>query len=516
MTSFPNKNWNKPKENHPEKPFKNSPVFSELLAAALNEDPAERTADPVDASLIFGNPSDIDPDFESFAYHADGYNFETKPIQLGFYYQPMKNLPNKVESLLDNEGLTEVDTIEGLTFDASSKKKPFSSPQSLTKHLNGLSLYERQTLYSRKQLHTTHSGSSSANKDLDFCNQEGYLLSMFKFILYPDYNESSAGLDYSLGMTSCSEVVPKHMPDWKHIMAVIMTPRLSADQSGLTQILTPLSFPNENQREGCPICLSDQCSLPRITSCGHIFCLDCIFLYLETPAESASNEPHPVPSKWKKCPLCYNKISKNELKYLLYPNVEYLRGKIQFSSLTDTVLPNQTSDLFFRKIHEHSIGNIPESVETVESLNQQYYFPYVFHENSTNLCCPMLEQLYQMENILILQDLQQAMNDNPLEVGHYEKLLIFIYATKEYSLKRLRSVEASPHQSNEAVWMDIYGRNIFFEEDFPRSYNSSILRITEDSILSTSKEWITDYPNKYGLSVGTPYILLHINMKNIL
>ena len=55
------------------------------------------------------------------------------------------------------------------------------------------------------------------------------------------------------------------------------------------------------QSTSCPICLSTPVA-PRITKCGHIFCLPCLIRYMYA-SDDAAHIPEKK-SKYKKCPLC--------------------------------------------------------------------------------------------------------------------------------------------------------------------------------------------------------------------
>lgn len=57
-----------------------------------------------------------------------------------------------------------------------------------------------------------------------------------------------------------------------------------------------------HQQISCPICLYPPIA-GRITKCGHIYCLPCILNYL------ALGE-----NKWRKCPICFDSIYKDDLK----------------------------------------------------------------------------------------------------------------------------------------------------------------------------------------------------------
>jgi hypothetical protein len=64
----------------------------------------------------------------------------------------------------------------------------------------------------------------------------------------------------------------------------------------------------------CPICLENlsQMVTPRITKCGHIYCWSCLLQYLAYDKEK----------NWKRCPLCFDPVYKNELR-----NINISQGK---------------------------------------------------------------------------------------------------------------------------------------------------------------------------------------------
>merc|ERR1712141_837815 len=55
----------------------------------------------------------------------------------------------------------------------------------------------------------------------------------------------------------------------------------------------------------CPICLYPP-TAAKITKCGHVYCWTCMLHYL-----SLSDE------KWRKCPICFESIRREELKSVM-------------------------------------------------------------------------------------------------------------------------------------------------------------------------------------------------------
>ena len=52
----------------------------------------------------------------------------------------------------------------------------------------------------------------------------------------------------------------------------------------------------------CPICLYPP-TAAKIARCGHVFCWSCILHYLALSDNA-----------WRKCPICYEEVTKNDLK----------------------------------------------------------------------------------------------------------------------------------------------------------------------------------------------------------
>ena len=76
----------------------------------------------------------------------------------------------------------------------------------------------------------------------------------------------------------------------------LLNPDIPLEWSQILQIILP--FPTT-----CPICLTPEPIVPRITKCGHVYCLSCILHYLELSDK-----------KWRKCPICYESIYESDLK----------------------------------------------------------------------------------------------------------------------------------------------------------------------------------------------------------
>ncbi|ODV95647.1 hypothetical protein PACTADRAFT_50345 [Pachysolen tannophilus NRRL Y-2460] len=88
----------------------------------------------------------------------------------------------------------------------------------------------------------------------------------------------------------------------------LLDPNLPIDNNNILRVIIPK---NDTQ---CPICLSENIIAPRMVSCGHCFCLSCLLRYLdsEDPIPPKSNEIN-AKQKKKECPLCANRIKKDEI-----------------------------------------------------------------------------------------------------------------------------------------------------------------------------------------------------------
>lgn len=158
-------------------------------------------------------------------------------------------------------GLDPEDTIQA-TFDRRGRLRVSLD------HLNFAPIPRSQS-YGRGRLPKT-SRSRPATVD-----KSRYVNANMKFVLDPngDYSTSVNEPDEALAWSSILQVITPHVLD---------------------------SF-------GCPICL-DSCPLaPRISRCGHTFCLQCIIRFLHDDNITAS-------AKWNKCPICSEPMHLSELK----------------------------------------------------------------------------------------------------------------------------------------------------------------------------------------------------------
>jgi hypothetical protein len=66
----------------------------------------------------------------------------------------------------------------------------------------------------------------------------------------------------------------------------------------------------QTQCSACPICLEAIPIAPRMSKCGHAFCLPCILRYLD----SEDIKTGKTSSKWRKCPICFDGIYAKDLR----------------------------------------------------------------------------------------------------------------------------------------------------------------------------------------------------------
>jgi hypothetical protein len=533
-----------------------SPKFADLLAEV-------QRGDPEPGAMTESGISDEEDSQDEFPPSSSSLSSNT--IQLGFYYErrgtrplhsPNSRLHSKETEILD-ESLAEIslDPLSDLALDALNKKKSYSVTQFMTKQWQHLSAHEKHLLYSKKaslwQPATSDSGCA-----LDY---EPFLLASFKFVLYPDYAGAVVPLDG-----------PKHFPDWQHILAVIKMPNSELpsslfatldSSSGTRGSRSPLT--DSKTVAGCPICLADEAEHPRITSCGHIFCLACIVLYFNSTVESFSSGV-----KWTKCPLCYNRVHIKELKPLLYlsnfesespptkddpdPLSKTETGCLPHSDVTDQSVV--VSGMRFVPVHGGAagVGRIM-SLKSMSSLHHQYYYPETHYSPEGRLTASLLDALYEIEQTTVLLLFQEALQEDASQVSCYESLLTHLHTAYSGAQQRLCLLPESPRVVGKRVWIAATGQPIFLDpicaeqaDPFPiekhamhRKDNKSsqwsdsessssqpaCLEPAEDGIASKTtasilslqfcdsdnvlvRDRTTTFPNLRGLSLGTPFYLL--------
>ncbi|KAM0788359.1 hypothetical protein ACM66B_001499 [Microbotryomycetes sp. NB124-2] len=92
--------------------------------------------------------------------------------------------------------------------------------------------------------------------------------------------------------------------DWATDVLQVILP---TSASALTSVaLSTIDQPVDDDSNGiptCPICLSVP-TAPRMTKCGHVFCLPCMLHYLALADGT----------KWRKCPVCWDSVYAKDLK----------------------------------------------------------------------------------------------------------------------------------------------------------------------------------------------------------
>lgn len=113
-------------------------------------------------------------------------------------------------------------------------------------------------------------------------NKERFVNAQYRFVMNPNG-------DYTVHFAD-----PDIYFQWQDILQVIV-PRVS-------RVAADSSISDVEGLTTCPICLSPP-TAPRMTKCGHVFCLPCILHYL------SSSE-----NKWARCPICFDSVNERQLK----------------------------------------------------------------------------------------------------------------------------------------------------------------------------------------------------------
>ncbi|KAH8835615.1 hypothetical protein DL96DRAFT_1666334 [Flagelloscypha sp. PMI_526] len=116
-------------------------------------------------------------------------------------------------------------------------------------------------------------------------NKERFVNAQYRFVMNPSVDCTVHFAD------------PDIYFEWNDIIQVII-PRSSALASA-----NPTSSLDVSEGHlSCPICLSPP-TAPRMTKCGHVFCLPCILHYF-TMSEN----------QWARCPICFDSVNEYQLK----------------------------------------------------------------------------------------------------------------------------------------------------------------------------------------------------------
>lgn len=154
--------------------------------------------------------------------------------------------------------------------------------------------------------------------------------------------------------------------NWQDIMTVIIPPPLVSTQNQGDDDLQANS-----DREICPICYSKLVA-PRITRCGHVFCLSCILHIHHMSRDPSSNASETTTSP---CPVCHDGVNPFHLKQVKFlpitmtsPDASDLTFSsvdpaLDFNSRVDEGLPH-TSPEYSSSMAESDSIDIPSPLET--------------------------------------------------------------------------------------------------------------------------------------------------------
>ncbi|KAK4051872.1 hypothetical protein OIV83_002577 [Microbotryomycetes sp. JL201] len=114
----------------------------------------------------------------------------------------------------------------------------------------------------------------------------------YRFIVRPDKDYTAYFADPDIRL------------DWATDVLQVILPTSASALSSVA--LSTIDQPVDNDSNGiptCPICLSVP-TAPRMTKCGHVFCLPCMLHYLALADGT----------KWRKCPVCWDSVYAKDLK----------------------------------------------------------------------------------------------------------------------------------------------------------------------------------------------------------
>ena len=136
--------------------------------------------------------------------------------------------------------------------------------------------------------------------------------------------------------------------------------------------------------KGCCICLEDTFEFPRVSACGHLFCLACILSYLKSDLGKGSGS----------CPICGEQIQYKELRLVYwYTEEEELSDKDVFFLFKrlkncNLILPAE-------------LNEVPSFFTDLKESNYFPYMKYVFVEMEE------VQRTYQQEILQIESKLKQ-------------------------------------------------------------------------------------------------------------
>lgn len=165
--------------------------------------------------------------------------------------------------------------------------------------------------------------------------QLAFKLQTFQFILFPDAVDAVSALivgkggnmGQHRGASAAAATVQSILgfdavSRWEHVYAVVVrVPKHSLVDTDETDVA---ASPHQ-----CPICLEATPSAPRITPCGHIFCLPCILRALQTQKDR--QQP-------RACPMCHAALVPSMLKRCVFRECSDDGTKVKEGCRRDFVL----------------------------------------------------------------------------------------------------------------------------------------------------------------------------------
>ncbi|BFZ61015.1 hypothetical protein YB2330_002073 [Saitoella coloradoensis] len=119
----------------------------------------------------------------------------------------------------------------------------------------------------------------------------------------------------------------------------------------------------QTQSNPCPICLTDVPVAPRISKCGHVFCLPCVIQYLQSEELGAGGKSS---SKWRKCPMCHDSVYPSELR-----PVKWYAGE-------DVTTPREGGDIVLRLMERQPGSSLAMPVDAVDFVASPDEIPYYY------------------------------------------------------------------------------------------------------------------------------------------